>query len=543
MIGKVLKGTDTHGLISYLVGPGRENEHTNPQVVAGHGWVAEGWRRQDGDYRWSYADRASLADHLDANLRVALQVERDSHLGAEPPSSARRSGTHGPHVMHFVLSLGPSEGKRTEAEWGQIAQRYVEEFGGSEWPWVAVHHGTGLQGNDHIHIALNRVRDDGAWLSMNKDYSRSAAACRVVEAEFGLKALKDRGMEKGLPGYSQKDGRNPRKTALGEEVREPRRVTLERTVRAAAAASVSEKEFVEHLKAQNLLVLPRFGKGGTSTVVGYSVSLRPHKRERLWWMSGGKLAPDLTLGQLRKTWSEGSPRDAVASWGGQPASTEVELSPLTEQLRTDWEKEARKRLWSTEREWKATSPTDGQWRRAASDMGGLLGLASAALEPAPARLARAARACAIAAQGESTPASPDPRARANIAASARLLMRAGDKHDLAGWSAVLEQMARLAAVMREAQFARGELVAAQRTQEQISANLRAVQAQLQAAIAGTPDGLSAEERERALTIRATAQVPRAGHHHQDRRPVGDPFLGAPRKDSTIRKTEPGRDQQ
>lgn len=541
MIGKVLKGSDTQGLISYLVSPGRHNEHTNPQVVAGHGWVEEGWKRQDGDYRWSHADRASLADHLDANLRVSLQVERDSDLGAEPPSAGRRSGTHGPHLMHFVLSLGEAEGKRSEAEWGRIAHRYVEEFGGAEWPWVAVHHGTSINGNDHIHIALNRVREDGTWLSMNRDFKRSADACRVIEREFGLKPLKDRGMERGLPGYSQKDGRNPRKNERGETITEPRRVTLERMVRAAAAGALSEEDFVTNLKAQGLLLLPRFAQGGKSSVVGYSVSLRPGEGERLWWMSGGKLAPDLTLGKLRKSWNVGSPRDAVAGWGGQAASTEVELSPQTEQLRTDWQQEATRRLWSTEREWRATSPKDGQWRRAASDMGGLLGLASAALEPTPSRLARAARACAIAAQGENTPDTPDPLARQNIAASARLLVKASGAHDLAGWLAVLEQMSRLSAVVREAQLARGELLAARRTEDQISANLRAMQAQLQADISGTSAGPSAEERELAARIRATAQVP-SHARPQNRRQEGDPFLGAPRKFSTTRKTEPGRDQ-
>lgn len=540
MIGKVLKGTDTHGLVSYLVGPGRHNEHSNPQVVAGHGWVEAGWRRQDEDYRWSYADRASLADHLDANMRVSLQVERDSDLGATPPSAARRSGTHGPHVMHFVLSIKAAEGTRSDDEWGQIARRYVEEFGCSDWPWAAIHHGTSLEGNDHIHIVLNRVREDGTWLSTNNDYKRSAAACRVVEREFSLTPLKDRGVERGLPGYSQKDGRNPRRDDRGEKVFEPRRVTLQRKVRAAAAASMSEAEFVANLKAQNLLLLPRFASGGKSSVVGYSVSLRPEMGERIWWMSGGKLAPDLTLGKLRKTWSVGSPRDAVAGWGGQAASTEVELSPLTEKLRTDWQQEAAKRLWSTERDWRASSHDDTQWRRAASDMGGLLGLASAALEPAPSRLARAARACAIAAQDDKTREAPDPRSRQNIAASARLLMRASGEHDMAGWLAVLEQMARLSAVMREAQLARGELIAAQRTHEEVSANLRAVQAQLQADLAGTSAGLSEEEQALAARIRATAQVPSTART-QNRRPQGDPFLGAPRK-VTTRKTEPGRDQ-
>lgn len=34
MIGKVNRGSDTAGLIRYLFGPGRENEHLNAHVVA-----------------------------------------------------------------------------------------------------------------------------------------------------------------------------------------------------------------------------------------------------------------------------------------------------------------------------------------------------------------------------------------------------------------------------------------------------------------------------------------------------------------------------
>ena len=35
MIGKVLHGTNVSGLLRYLYGPGRANEHTDPHLVAG----------------------------------------------------------------------------------------------------------------------------------------------------------------------------------------------------------------------------------------------------------------------------------------------------------------------------------------------------------------------------------------------------------------------------------------------------------------------------------------------------------------------------
>jgi hypothetical protein len=37
MIGKVLRGSNVGGLLRYLYGPGRANEHTDPHLVAGFG--------------------------------------------------------------------------------------------------------------------------------------------------------------------------------------------------------------------------------------------------------------------------------------------------------------------------------------------------------------------------------------------------------------------------------------------------------------------------------------------------------------------------
>ncbi|MBM4570415.1 hypothetical protein GS489_08660 [Rhodococcus hoagii] len=50
---------------------------------------------------------------------------------------------------------------------GRIAQRFVEEMGfidpdgAKSSRWVAIHHGQSKNGNDHIHIAVQMVREDG----------------------------------------------------------------------------------------------------------------------------------------------------------------------------------------------------------------------------------------------------------------------------------------------------------------------------------------------------------------------------------------------
>ena len=44
MIGKVLRGGRPDGLIRYLYGPGRHEEHTDPHIVAA--WRDPGWSRR-----------------------------------------------------------------------------------------------------------------------------------------------------------------------------------------------------------------------------------------------------------------------------------------------------------------------------------------------------------------------------------------------------------------------------------------------------------------------------------------------------------------
>ncbi|MGH3219929.1 MAG: hypothetical protein ACRDPY_14710 [Streptosporangiaceae bacterium] len=44
MIGKVIRGANVRGLLYYLYGPGKENEHTDPRLVAGFG-IRPSWSR------------------------------------------------------------------------------------------------------------------------------------------------------------------------------------------------------------------------------------------------------------------------------------------------------------------------------------------------------------------------------------------------------------------------------------------------------------------------------------------------------------------
>ena len=45
---------------------------------------------------------------------------------------------------------------------------FTEISGKADCRWVAVRHGLSKAGNDHIHIAVNLVREDGAKASMHQ---------------------------------------------------------------------------------------------------------------------------------------------------------------------------------------------------------------------------------------------------------------------------------------------------------------------------------------------------------------------------------------
>ena len=83
MMPNVVRGDRMSGLLTYLTGPGRSNEHTEPHLVAG--------------------DPALLAWHDDAELGrdAALSIAR--HL--DRPRTAYGVEVKGGHVWHCSLSL------------------------------------------------------------------------------------------------------------------------------------------------------------------------------------------------------------------------------------------------------------------------------------------------------------------------------------------------------------------------------------------------------------------------------------------------------
>jgi len=225
------------------------------------------------------------------------------------------------HVWHCSLAIGPADGALGEGRWRQIAQEFADAMGLTEASgkapcrWVAIHHGTSKNGNDHIHLVASMVREDGTrWEGRYRDYTKSQQICRQIEVRHGLKV--NDGPARGITerGIQPAEHRRAVAAGLDPELAGPRELATR--VRAATLASTSEAEFVRRARAEGLVIKPRYAKGTTSEVVGYKAALRPELTDGKWqFLSGGRLGKDLSLPELRRSWAEPTPEQSTAAVG------------------------------------------------------------------------------------------------------------------------------------------------------------------------------------------------------------------------------------
>ena len=288
MIGKVLRGSRVGGLLHYLYGPGRSNEHQDPHLVGS--WddrpdLLEPTRSQDGK-----PDLRQLTGLLQQPLA----------LGRAPAKP----------VWHCALRAAPADRRLSDEEWRDVAQEVLDRTGlaprddDGGCRWVAVRHA-----DDHIHLVVTLARQDGQRVSLSNDFYKVGEACRVMEQRLGLTrtAGRDRtAAKRPTRGESEKAQRSGR--------REPSRVRLAREVRTAASAATTADEFLSGLERAGLLVRQRHSELVPGQVTGYAVALPGDRGRdgRPVWFGGGKLASDLTWPKLCRRW-DGAPPHATAA--------------------------------------------------------------------------------------------------------------------------------------------------------------------------------------------------------------------------------------
>ncbi|MBO1413807.1 relaxase/mobilization nuclease domain-containing protein [Streptomyces sp. FH025] len=268
-------GSNTRGLLAYLYGPGRHDEHRDPHIVAGFAMLA-----MPDPGREEQATLTQLARYLDEPVHL-----RNSEVGLKLTN----------HVWHCPVRAAPEDRYLSDTEWADIAHRIVQTAGiapdGDDLAcrWIAVRHA-----DDHIHIVATTVREDGRRPKLHGSGRRVATACRQIEKDYGLRQLK--------PG----DGTAAKRPTQAEMHKAERlgwkqtsRAWLEDRIRDAIPHAAGIEEFLAYLQADGVEVNIRRLPSGD--LKGYSVA-RPGDLKADGtpnYLSGSKIAPDLSLPKLQ----------------------------------------------------------------------------------------------------------------------------------------------------------------------------------------------------------------------------------------------------
>jgi hypothetical protein len=281
VIPNITRGQRVHGLLIYLWGPGRREEHTAPHLVAAWDGAGELADLEPG-LSTSRHDVRRLAEMLDIPVRA----------GRNPPRKP---------VWHCSVRTHPNDPILTDQQWHDIARQIVAKVGlapdsdEKAVRWIAMRHGA-----DHIHIVAALVRQDRRTYWARNDYPLAQAACRDIEAQHDLVRV-------APPGRGRRSW--PKAGELNKHARRGRHATprdeLRRRVRDAATVAVDEDDFftrITHDRTVNVRL--RASERNPGQITGYAVHLAGDTTtdgEPIFY-SGGRLAADLSLNRLRQRW-------------------------------------------------------------------------------------------------------------------------------------------------------------------------------------------------------------------------------------------------
>ncbi|MEU3333006.1 relaxase/mobilization nuclease domain-containing protein [Glutamicibacter creatinolyticus] len=305
--------------MNYLVGPGRANEHENQRLIASDDRVTFAYA--PGAVLSKY-DAFEIAELLDAprkihGTEVAKPVyakDEDTGLFLTDENGKKiRVGSKAAHVWHCSLAVDAGYGTVPDGQWEKIAASFVEKMGfvdpdgAKSSRWAAVHHGASKNGNDHIHLVVSMVREDGTKANTHNDFHRAQVACRELEVEYGLPRLESQEYGQGLAGEKPAErARAERNNMVLSE-----KFELQRRLRAALASANSAEEYLRHAQDHGVHIAPSFQKGSNTEVRGYRVSMGHGKAGgKAIWYAPSKI--DRTLG-----WPDINQRFGAA---GKPAA-------------------------------------------------------------------------------------------------------------------------------------------------------------------------------------------------------------------------------
>ncbi|MFB7452730.1 relaxase/mobilization nuclease domain-containing protein [Streptomyces sp. NPDC056194] len=302
MIANIVKpGHKTRGVLNYLYGPGRANEHTDPHLVAAwDDFVPDPGRNPA-------ATLAQLADVLDLRVKQA---------GHKAPKN---------HVWHCSIRAAPEDRHLTDDEWATIARRVLNATGiapagdSDACRWVAVRHA-----DDHIHIVATKVRGDLRPPRNWNDFLRADKELVVIEKEYGLRQV-PRGDRTAAKRPTRAEQEKARRTGNTRTAREH----LRTIVRTAVAAATTTEEFFRLVEGAGALIDVQYFPSGD--VRGYKVALDDdtNAQGEPVWFSGSTLAADLSYPKIAKRLptTEAPPADQPEAPAWRRLSLAIDRTP------------------------------------------------------------------------------------------------------------------------------------------------------------------------------------------------------------------------
>ena len=146
MIAKIMKGSGFKGVINYILDPKKGTELIDSLGV-----------RTDGINQIVQ----SFIDQTELNPRVSKVVG------------------------HISLSFSVQDSPKLNNEWmAQIAREYMEKMGIKDTQYIIGRHFD--KEHPHIHIAFNRIDNNGKTISDRNDRFRSEKICKELTAKYGL---------------------------------------------------------------------------------------------------------------------------------------------------------------------------------------------------------------------------------------------------------------------------------------------------------------------------------------------------------------------
>ena len=290
-------GGNTRGLLAYLYGPGRHDEHHDPHIVASFSPLG-----LPDPGRHEHATLTQLGRILDEPVNL-----RNSGFGKKVTD----------HVWHCPVRTAPGDRYLSDAEWGEIARRIVHAAGIAPdgdplaCRWIAVRHA-----DDHIHILATTVRQDGRRPKLHNSGKRAQAEARAIEEELGLHRV---GPGDGTAERRPTQAEMHKAERLGWE--QTSRAWLQERIRDAIPHAATMDELFAYLQADGVAVkISRFPSGDLR---GYTAG-RPgdtNARGEQIYLPASKIAPDLSLPKLQARFAAHTPEEHPTARRERPATS------------------------------------------------------------------------------------------------------------------------------------------------------------------------------------------------------------------------------